>query len=103
MLSQAVDFRAEADELYRLLQTLAEDDWNRPTLFKNWTINDVVQHLHVGDLMATASLAGPAVFAAFLADTQARLAQGLTKVQIAAVPSQSPRARAPARPASCRP
>ncbi len=85
MLSQAVDFRAEADELYRLLQTLAEDDWNRPTLFKNWTINDVVQHLHVGDLMATASLAGPAVFAAFLADTQARLAQGLTKVQDARI------------------
>ena len=81
MLSQAVDFRAEADELYRLLQTLEEADWNRPTLFKNWTINDVVQHLHASDLMAAASLAGPDAFAAFRAASQARRDQGMTNVQ----------------------
>ena len=54
MLPQAVDFRAESDELHTLLLTLTDADWDRPTLFKQWTVNDVVQHLHDGDLMAAA-------------------------------------------------
>ena len=52
MLPQAADFRAEADELRALLVTLQASDWGRPTLFKQWTVNDIVQHLQDGDLMA---------------------------------------------------
>ncbi|HEX3995749.1 MAG TPA: maleylpyruvate isomerase N-terminal domain-containing protein, partial [Acetobacteraceae bacterium] len=59
MLPQAEDFRAEANELHALLATLKETDWQRPTLFKAWTVNDIVQHLHDSDLMAAASVAGP--------------------------------------------
>ena len=65
MLSQADDFKAEADELYRLLVTLDAAQWDHATLFKAWTVNDIVQHLHDGDLMAAASVAGPEVFAKF--------------------------------------
>jgi uncharacterized protein (TIGR03083 family) len=73
MLPQAADFRAEADELFQLLVTLSDADWDRPTLFKQWTVNDIVQHLHDGDLMAAASLAGPDHFATFRAERQALL------------------------------
>ncbi len=81
MLPQAIDFRAEADELHKLLSTLSEADWARPTLFKQWTVNDIVQHLHDGDLMAAASVAGPENFAAFRAARQALIAGGLTRLE----------------------
>jgi uncharacterized protein (TIGR03084 family) len=81
MLPQAVDFRAEADELRALLITLQDSDWDRPTQFKQWTINDIVQHLHDGDLMAAASVAGADPFAAYRAERQAMMDSGLTRVQ----------------------
>jgi len=83
MLPQAADFRAEAEELFQLLVTLSDADWDRPTLFKQWTVNDIVQHLHDSDLMASASLAGPDHFATFRAERQALLDQGMTRVQAA--------------------
>jgi uncharacterized protein (TIGR03084 family) len=83
MLSQAADFRAEADSLHDLLVTLNEADWDRATLFKQWTVNDIVQHLHDGDLMAAASVAGPEHFATFRAERQALLDSGMTRVQAA--------------------
>lgn len=81
MLPQAVDFRAEADDLHGLLTTLTEADWSRPTSFKGWTVNDVMQHLHDGDLLAAASVAGAEAFAARRAEVAARRAAGMTRVQ----------------------
>jgi len=81
MLQQAVDFQAEADALHALLATLDDAGWERETGFKRWTINDVVQHLHAGDLMAAASIAGQDVFTAFRAEIQAAREAGLTRVQ----------------------
>jgi uncharacterized protein (TIGR03084 family) len=83
MLPQAADFRAEADELHKLLVTLTDAGWDRTTLFKQWTINDIVQHLHDGDLMAAASVAGPDNFAEFRAERQVLLDRGMTRVQAA--------------------
>ena len=81
MLPQAIDFRTEANELHGLLVTLQDQDWERPTLFKQWTVNDVIQHLHDGDLMAAASVAGPDAFAAYRTERQVLMASGLTRVQ----------------------
>jgi uncharacterized protein (TIGR03084 family) len=81
MLPQTTDFRAEANELHALLATLRDADWDRATLFKQWTVNDIVQHLHDGDLMAAASVAGPERFAKFRAERQALLDRGLTRVE----------------------
>ena len=78
MLPQAVDFRAEADELHALLATLGDADWDRPTLFKGWTVNDIVQHLHSGDLMAAASVAGADPFSQMRADMKARRDGGMS-------------------------
>jgi uncharacterized protein (TIGR03084 family) len=81
MLQQAVDFRAEADALHALLVTLNEADWARATLFKGWTVNDIVQHLHEGDLMAAASVAGSDPFARMRAETQALRDSGMSRLE----------------------
>lgn len=81
MLPQVADFRAEADELHKLLATLSDTDWHRPTAFKQWTINDIVQHLHDGDGMAAAAVAGADRFAQVRVERQALLDEGMTRVQ----------------------
>ena len=78
MLSQIADFQAEADELHAVLARITETDFERVTAFKAWTVNDVLRHLHFGDLMAMASLRDPAEFKALRADVQAKKATGLT-------------------------
>ena len=81
MLPQAADFKAEAEALHALLATMTEADWARPTLFKRWTSNDIVQHLHAGDLMAAASVAGENPFRTMRADIQQARDNGLTRVE----------------------
>ena len=81
MMQQIADLEVEGRELHRLLAALKDDDWRRATLFKGWTINDIVQHLHVGDTMGLASATDPAQFVALLADVQARRATGLSRVE----------------------
>jgi uncharacterized protein (TIGR03084 family) len=81
MLPQAVDFRAEADALHDLLATLDDAGWQRATQFKQWTIDDIVQHLHAGDLLAAASVAGPDHFARMRQEIQAARDSGLTGVE----------------------
>ena len=81
MLPQAADFKAEADALHALLVTLSDADWARPTLFKRWTTNDIVQHLHAGDLMAAASVAGENPFRQMRAEIQEARDNGLTRVE----------------------
>jgi uncharacterized protein (TIGR03084 family) len=81
MLAQAVDFRAEADELRALLVTIGDTDWTRATLFKAWTVNDIVQHLHDSDLMAAASAAGPEPFTRRREEIQALRDSGLSRIQ----------------------
>jgi uncharacterized protein (TIGR03084 family) len=80
VLQQIVDFRAEADELHRLLAPLVDADWDRATLFKQWTVNDIVQHLHMGDIMAYTAATDPNGFDALRADIAAKRASGLTRV-----------------------
>src|SRR5579859_5694083 len=65
MIEQAKDFRDEADALFALLDPLDERDWNRKTQFKEWTINDVIAHLHFADYAADLSLKDGAAFKDF--------------------------------------
>ena len=81
MLPQAVDFRAEAEDLHALLASLVEADWQRATLFKGWTVNDIVQHLHEGDLMAAASVAGADPFASMRAEMQTLRDSGMSRLE----------------------
>ena len=63
VLQQAIDLREEGAALHAFLAGLDEADWARPTPFKNWTVNAVIQHLHYGDWMASVALEDPARFA----------------------------------------
>ena len=56
MLQQALDFREESDAVFALLDGLDDQDWGRKTQFKEWTINDIVAHLYMGDYAADLSL-----------------------------------------------
>lgn len=61
-MQQAEDLRAEGDALYELLRTLSADDWERSTPFKDWTVHDVIAHLHTTDRVATLALQDPDAF-----------------------------------------
>ncbi len=63
MLRESLDLCAEADELHAFLGTLREEDWERPTPFKDWTPWDVVAHLHFFDRVSLLALADPEGFA----------------------------------------
>ena len=56
MFDQAADLLEEGKALKQVLDDLKPDEWSRPTPFKNWTVNNVVQHLHGSDKMAVLSL-----------------------------------------------
>ena len=56
MLQQAKDLMEEGQELYQLLQKLSVQDWKRKTPFKQWDVNQIVQHLHGSDKAAVLSL-----------------------------------------------
>ena len=61
-MQQAHDLRAEGDELYELVRTLDANAWQRPTPFKNWTVHDVIAHLHTTDRVAHLALTEAAEF-----------------------------------------
>ncbi len=65
-MQQAEDFRAESLTLAAILEDLPEAEFHRPTLFKNWTIDHVLGHLHLFNIAAETSLKGPEVFAKFI-------------------------------------
>ncbi len=80
MLQQAADLREEADAFHQLLDSLDDADWDRPTGFKAWTVNDIVQHLHDSDLLATASTRDPEEYSRLRAGIMARRDAGMTRV-----------------------
>ena len=76
MLQQAIDLREEGAALRDFLAELEDADWARPTPFKDWTVNGVIQHLHSGDWMASVSLEDPERFARLLAARRAARERG---------------------------
>jgi len=81
MLQQIIDFREEGAELRALLSTLGDADWERTTLFKDWTVNDVVLHLHASDINAAASVRDAAEYEALRRDIQDRRKDGLSMIE----------------------
>lgn len=67
-MQQVDDFLAESDALGAILEGLSEADWSRATLFKEWTINDILVHLHFWNVAADLSLTDPDAFASFAAE-----------------------------------
>lgn len=66
MVEQARDFKEESEALYRLIEPLTEEDFERKTQFKGWSINDILGHLHIWNWAADLTLKDTAGFEAFL-------------------------------------
>lgn len=57
-MQPAVDFLDESRALHALVAPLEDADFERETLFKHWTINNILRHLHVWNIAAGLSLTG---------------------------------------------
>ena len=71
MIAEATDFASECEATYALLKPLNDADYGRETQFKGWTINDVMQHLYMGDTRAHMTLTDPEGYARVKAERQA--------------------------------
>lgn len=65
-MQEAQDFKEECDNIAALLEPLSDAAFDTPTLFKGWTINDIVGHLHVWNIAADETLHAPDDFAEFI-------------------------------------
>jgi uncharacterized protein (TIGR03084 family) len=75
-MQQATDFLDESKALAALLAPLEDADYAQPTLFKRWTIDNILRHLHVWNIAADLSLTDEAAFAEFLAAMMAGVRGG---------------------------
>lgn len=78
MMQQAKDFLDESEALYALVSPLSDAELATPTLFKGWTISDVIGHLHMWNWAADLSLKDGEGFKAFWARVAAHMAKGGT-------------------------
>ena len=76
MLQQAIDFREESEAFFALLDTVHDQEWERKTQFKGWTINDVLAHVHFGNYAADLSLKDSAAFITFMQGIRSARSQG---------------------------
>jgi hypothetical protein len=56
MLDQALDFKNECDALYEVIRSLSNEDLKQKTGFKEWSINNIIGHLHTWNIAANRSL-----------------------------------------------
>lgn len=68
MLNQADDLLAETRAIAAMLAPYADHQFDTVTAFKDWTINQVLRHLHVWNRAAWMSYAEPERFDAYMAD-----------------------------------
>ena len=54
--TQPADFREESEALHSFLDPLREEDFARPTRFKQWTIDEILTHLHIWNWAAEQTL-----------------------------------------------
>ena len=66
MLEQAIDFKTESDDLFQIIKTLTDEDLNQKTGFKEWTINNIIGHLHTWNIAADRSLTSDEEFANYV-------------------------------------
>ena len=80
-MQQALDYLQEVKVLSSVLEVLDEGDFDQETLFKNWTLNDVLGHLYLFDVAVLKSLESDQAFVAFFAPIAAELGKGKTLLQ----------------------
>ncbi len=75
MLQEALDFKEESDALYAILKDLDDADFAAPTQFKGWTLNNVLEHLHMWNWAANESAVDEENFERFLGQVMEGIAK----------------------------
>lgn len=75
-MQQANDFLDESRALGASLTPLSDTDFEMPTMFKGWTINNIIRHLHVWNIAVDLSLQDEGAFGAFVAEMMAGVRGG---------------------------
>lgn len=75
---QAQDFLAESEAVYQLVAALSEQELEQRTLFKDWSINEIIGHLHMWNWAADLSLRNAQEFQKLWIDVQQHIQNGGT-------------------------
>lgn len=75
MIQEATDFQAESQALYELTGSLTADDYDHQTGFKQWTINEILAHLHFFNRLADLTLTDEAAFRTAYGEYQSLIGQ----------------------------
>lgn len=78
---EALDFQQESQALAEHLDALTDADLDTATAFKQWTLNDILAHLHFFNLMAHYTLVDEDRFAGEMKILRERMAGGQSMVQ----------------------
>ena len=81
MTPEALDFKAECDQIHALLKTRDNTVFDKVTLFKDWTIGDVIRHLHLWNIAADMSLNDPDAFLEFVGQTMTQMGAGMSHLE----------------------
>lgn len=73
LFQQPHDLCLESDVLYELLKNKTDTQLETVTLFKNWTVNDIIRHLHFWNYAADLSFRDEAGFLRFFDDIKPNL------------------------------
>ena len=73
MIEEAKDFLAESDAIAEIVAPLSDEQLSQETLFKSWTIEDVIAHLHIWNHAAELTLEDPEKFGAFIQNAMMHL------------------------------
>lgn len=82
VFQQAIDFCEESNALAEILMPLAEQDFVQRTAFKDWSVHDVVAHLHMWNHGAVLSLNDADEFGDFWQWVTVRMGAGTSFVDL---------------------
>jgi uncharacterized protein (TIGR03084 family) len=81
MTPEAKAFQAECDQIHGLLRDRDASIFEQVTLFKKWTIGDIISHLHAWNIAADQSLNDPEAFQSFVTIAMGQLGTGKTHTE----------------------
>lgn len=84
MTPEALDFKAECEQIHTLLKSQDAEIFSRVTQFKNWTIGNIIAHLHLWNIGADLSLNDPTAFADFIGNAMTYLGAGRSHAEFQA-------------------
>jgi uncharacterized protein (TIGR03084 family) len=75
-MQEAIDFRDECNALAAILENAADADFSRATLFKDWTLEDIIGHLYLWNRAAGMTLENREKFQAFFVFVATHMGKG---------------------------